>query len=107
MTRFKPLARYRCCSVSAVAHFAQTIEEHRAPKRCVRGLASLAKLDREQTVERTRAGLEVARKLGRVGGRKRQMTGGKIESAKRLLSNGVPPRDVAHNLAVCVPTFYR
>ena len=70
-------------------------------------MASLAEMERELTVERTRAGLEVARKLGRVGGRKRQMTDSKIESAKKLLSNGVPPRDVAQNLGVSVPTLYR
>jgi len=58
-------------------------------------------------VERTRAGLEVARQLGRKGGRKRQLTDSKIESAKKLLANGVPPRDVARNLSVSVPTLYR
>mgnify|MGYP003477831737 FL=1 len=70
-------------------------------------MASLAEMERELTVERTRAGLEVARQLGRKGGRRRQMTESKIESAKRLLANGVPPRDVAMNLGVSVPTLYR
>jgi DNA invertase Pin-like site-specific DNA recombinase len=70
-------------------------------------MASLAEMERELTVERTRAGLEVARQLGRTGGRKRQMTDSKIESAKKLLANGVPPRDVAKNLSVSVPTLYR
>jgi DNA invertase Pin-like site-specific DNA recombinase len=70
-------------------------------------MASLAEMERELTVERTRAGLEVARLLGRKGGRKRQMTDSKIESAKKLLANGVPPRDVAKNLGVSVPTLYR
>jgi len=70
-------------------------------------MASLAEMERELTVERTRAGLEVARQLGRKGGRKRQMTDSKIESAKKLLTNGVPPRDVAKNLGVSVPTLYR
>ncbi|BBP00915.1 recombinase family protein [Sulfuriferula nivalis] len=70
-------------------------------------MASLAEMERELTVERTRAGLEVARKLGRTGGRKRKMTDSKIESAKKLLANGVPPCDVAHNLGVSVPTLYR
>jgi DNA invertase Pin-like site-specific DNA recombinase len=70
-------------------------------------MASLAQMERELTVERTRAGLEVARRLGRKGGRKRQMTDSKIESAKKLLANGVPPRDVARNLSVSVPTLYR
>jgi len=70
-------------------------------------MASLAEMERELTVERTRAGLAVARQLGRKGGRKRRMTDSKIESAKKLLANGVPPRDVATNLGVSVPTLYR
>ena len=70
-------------------------------------MASLAEMERDLTVERTRAGLEVARQLGRKGGRKRQMTDSKIESAKKLLATGVPPRDVAKNLGVSVPTLYR
>jgi DNA invertase Pin-like site-specific DNA recombinase len=70
-------------------------------------MASLAEMERELTIERTRAGLEVARRLGRVGGRKRQMTESKIKLAKKLLASGVPPRDVASNLGVSVPTLYR
>lgn len=70
-------------------------------------MASLAEMERELTIERTRASLEVARQLGRVGGRKRQMTDSKIKSAKKLLASGVPPRDVASNLGVSVPTLYR
>lgn len=70
-------------------------------------MASLAEMERELTVERTRAGLEIARQLGRKGGRKRQMTDSKIESAKKLLSNGIPPRDVAQNLGVSISTLYR
>ena len=70
-------------------------------------MASLAQMERELMVERTRAGLEIARQLGRLGGRKRQMTDSKIKSAKKLLASGVPPRDVAKNLGVSVPTLYR
>ncbi len=70
-------------------------------------MASLAEMERELTVERTRAGLEVARQLGRTGGRKRQMTESKIRSARKLLAEGIPPRDVARNLGVSVPTLYR
>ena len=70
-------------------------------------MASLAEMERELTVERTKAGLEVARQLGRKGGRKRRMTDSKIESAKKLLASGVPPRDVAKNLGVSIPTLYR
>jgi DNA invertase Pin-like site-specific DNA recombinase len=70
-------------------------------------MASLAEMERELTVERTRAGLEVARQLGRRGGRKPKMTDSKIESAKKLLASGIPPRDVARNLGVSIPTLYR
>jgi DNA invertase Pin-like site-specific DNA recombinase len=62
-------------------------------------MASLAQMERELTTERTRAGLEVARK--------RQMTDSKIKSAKKLLASGVPPRDVVSDLGVSVPTLYR
>jgi DNA invertase Pin-like site-specific DNA recombinase len=70
-------------------------------------MASLSEMERELTVERTRAGLEIARQLGRKGGRKRKMTESKLESAKKLLTNNVPPCDVAKNLGVSVPTLYR
>ena len=70
-------------------------------------MASLAEMERELTAERTRAGLQAARQLGRKGGRKRKMTNSKIESARKLLASGVPPRDVAKNLGVSVPNLYR
>ena len=54
-------------------------------------MASLAEMERELTIERTRAGLEVARQLGRKGSRKRQITDSKIKSAKKLLASGVTP----------------
>ncbi|EPL9755427.1 TPA: helix-turn-helix domain-containing protein [Pseudomonas aeruginosa] len=56
---------------------------------------------------KTTAGLEVAKQLGRKGGRKPKMTDSKIESAKKLLASGVPPKDVAKNLGVSIPTLYR
>ena len=39
--------------------------------------------------------------------RKPKMTASKIESAKKLLASGVPPKDVAKNLGVSIPTLYR
>lgn len=48
-------------------------------------MASLAQMERELIVERTRAGLKAAKQRGRIGGKKRQMTPSKIESAKNLL----------------------
>jgi len=70
-------------------------------------MASLAEMERELLLERTNAGLEAARKRGIVGGLKRTMTDSKLESAKRLLADGVPPKDVAQDLGVSVPTLYR
>ena len=70
-------------------------------------MASLAQMERELILERTRAGLEAARCAGRVGGRKRRMTDGKVQAARRLLASGTPPHEVAHSLGVWVPTLYR
>ena len=68
-------------------------------------MASLAEMERELIVERTRAGLEVARQLGRTGDRKRQMTDSKIKAAKKLLAGGASARDVAANVGIFVPTI--
>lgn len=70
-------------------------------------MASLAQMERELLVERTRAGLEAARAQGRIGGRKRLMTESKIVAAQKLLDSGVLPKDVAANLGISVPTLYR
>lgn len=70
-------------------------------------MASLAQMERELLVERTKAGLEAARKLGRVGGRRRVMTDSKIKSAKKLLRTGMAPREVAGDLGVSLATLYR
>jgi DNA invertase Pin-like site-specific DNA recombinase len=70
-------------------------------------MASLAQMERELIVERTRAGLNAAREQGRIGGRKRLMTDSKIESARTLLASGLPPKEVARNLGVSIPTLYR
>ena len=58
-------------------------------------MASLAEMERELIVERTRAHCL------------RSLADSKIESAKKLLASGVPPKDVAKNLGVSVPTLYR
>ncbi len=70
-------------------------------------MASLAEMERELLIERTKAGLASAKKRGRVGGRKRLMTPSKVEAAKKLLSEGMPPKEVANNLGVSIPTLYR
>lgn len=58
-------------------------------------MASLAQMERELLAERTKAGLAAARTRGRVGGRKRSMTQSKLESARKLLGDGMPPKEVA------------
>ena len=70
-------------------------------------MASLAQMERDLTVERTRAGLEAARRQGRTGGRKRKMDESKIAVAKQLLQDGIAPREVAKNLGVSISTLYR
>ena len=70
-------------------------------------MASLAQMERDLTAERTRAGLDAARRQGRTGGRKRKMTDSKIATATRLLQDGARPREVAKNLGVSLPTLYR
>jgi DNA invertase Pin-like site-specific DNA recombinase len=70
-------------------------------------MASLAEMERELAVERTRAGLMAAKSMGRIGGRKRLMTDSKIAAAKRLLARGVPAREVAANPRMSLPTLYR
>lgn len=70
-------------------------------------MASLAQMERDVTIERTKAGLDSARSRGRVGGRRRKMTGSKLDSARQLLASGTPPKDVAKNLGISVPTLYR
>jgi len=70
-------------------------------------MASLAQMERELMIERTQAGLQAARNMGRVGGRKRKMTDSKIEIAKKLLGDNMLHADVARELGVSVPTLYR
>ena len=70
-------------------------------------MASLAQMERDLTIERTWAGLESARRPGRTGGRKRKMTDSKIAAAKRLMQDGMQPREAVKTLGVSIPTLYR
>jgi DNA invertase Pin-like site-specific DNA recombinase len=70
-------------------------------------MASLAQMERELIIERTRTGLNTARQHGRVGGRKRLMTDKKVSAARKLLAAGTPPREVAQSLGISIPTLYR
>ncbi|CAE6824155.1 DNA-invertase hin [Paraburkholderia aspalathi] len=70
-------------------------------------MAALAEMERELIRERTLAGLDAAKRAGKVGGRKRAMTPAKVEAAQRLLDSGMAAKDVASSVGVSVPTFYR
>lgn len=70
-------------------------------------MSAMAQMERELITERTRAGLAAAKLRGKVGGRKPKMTGRKIDAARKLLLAGTPPREVAGQLGVSVPTLYR
>jgi DNA invertase Pin-like site-specific DNA recombinase len=73
------------------------------------GYARVSTADQKKNVirDRTIAGLQAARKRGRVGGRPRSMTDEKLRAAKRLLKDATPPKDVAKVLEVSLPTLYR
>ena len=70
-------------------------------------MSALAEMEKALIVERTQAGLAVAKAMGRTGGRKRIFTEDKIKIAKKLLEAGTPPKDVAKTLGVSIPTLYR
>lgn len=68
---------------------------------------AIAQFEKDLIQERTRAGLEAARRRGRVGGRPRSMTDQKLRAARKLLAAGTPAREVAETIGVSVPTLYR
>lgn len=71
-------------------------------------MASLAEMERDLIVERTRTGPEAARRLGHKGGAQAQDDRKQDRVlARKLLASGMPPREVAQNLGVSVPTLYR
>jgi DNA invertase Pin-like site-specific DNA recombinase len=70
-------------------------------------MSAFAEMERELIRERTNAGLAAAKDRGRLGGRPKAMTSGKLEAAEKLLSGGMPIGDVARSLDVSVPTIYR
>jgi DNA invertase Pin-like site-specific DNA recombinase len=69
-------------------------------------MASLAEMERELTVERTRAGLEVAKSRPQ---RRPQAEDDRQQDrvGQEAAGQRVPPKDVAKNLGVSIPTLYR
>lgn len=70
-------------------------------------MASLAEMERDLIIERTRSGLETARKQGKLSGRKPKMNSSKVKAAKKLLEIGISPKEVAKSLEISVATLYR
>ncbi|SDX97075.1 Site-specific DNA recombinase [Albimonas donghaensis] len=68
---------------------------------------AIAQFERDLIRERTRVGLDAARKRGRTGGRPKSMTPAKLDAARRLIQSGTPVREIADSLGVSVPTVYR
>lgn len=69
-------------------------------------MASIAQMDIELIIERTRAGLDAARKEGRIGGR-RSMPVAVQEAAEKLLRGGMEYPDVARTLKVSTSSLYK
>ena len=69
---------------------------------------SLSEFERSIIKERTKAGLEAARKQGRVGGRKPKLKAEDVESIKTLLANPkFSVKDIAERHNISVATLYR
>lgn len=70
-------------------------------------MAAMAEMERGLIRERTTAALIVARRGGRVGGRKTVMTPRRVEAARKLLASGMSAREIAPTIGVSVATLYR
>ena len=69
-------------------------------------MAGLAKMEREQMLERQRVGIERAKKEGKYKGRQ-QLDPAKVKSAKLLVEQGVPKKEVAKQLKMGLSTLYK
>lgn len=70
-------------------------------------MGALAEFERSLIAERTRAGLEAARRRGKRLGRPRVMSEKKITLALRLAAEGNTRKKIAAACGVSVPTLYR
>lgn len=69
-------------------------------------MAGLAEMERELTIERTKAGLAAARSRGRVGGRK-PIDQSVIDKANMMFEAGMTVKDICNVLPLKPPTFYK
>jgi DNA invertase Pin-like site-specific DNA recombinase len=70
--------------------------------------AALSEAERVNIRERTRMGLDAARRMGRVGGRPRSIDDQSLRAAKAMLADeGLTVAEVPQKLGVAVSTLYR
>src|SRR5262245_19810335 len=70
-------------------------------------LGSVAQFERQLLIERTMAGLKVARAEGRTGGRRRRMTPQDIITARKHMTQGLKAREVAKMYGVSERSLWR
>lgn len=70
-------------------------------------MAAMAEMERDLVRERTTAALIIAKREGRVGGRKTVMTPKRLDAARKLLASGMTAREIAPTIGVSVATLYR
>lgn len=70
-------------------------------------LGALAEFERALIAERTRAGIDAAKRRGTRFGRKRKLSSNQVKLARRLLDDGDAPIDIARNLNISKATLYR
>ncbi|MGB8021819.1 MAG: recombinase family protein [Candidatus Nanopelagicales bacterium] len=73
----------------------------------LRLLASLAAFERDLLAERRKAGLEAARKQGRIGGRPKALSPAAAEAATDMYREGKTVTQIADTLRVSRATIYR
>ncbi len=69
--------------------------------------ASLSEFERDLIRERTNAGLEAARRRGKVGGRPKALNADKLKAAKAMIDADMSVRDAAEQVGVSYRTLYR
>ncbi|MDZ7881383.1 MAG: hypothetical protein U5L45_27230 [Saprospiraceae bacterium] len=67
-------------------------------------MAAMGQFELDLIRERTRAGLDAARRRGRKGGRPPLMTETKLEAARKLMKAGTPAKDVATSRRESLPS---
>lgn len=70
-------------------------------------LGALAEFERALIVERTKAGIQAAKRRGVKMGRRCSLSPEQVKNARTLLASEVPPREVARTLGVGKSTLYR